>query len=71
MIEQRAITNGPSVNALLGEHVTAVFAEYPAVAEQLRAVAARTFNKSLVDRARVGSHAVSSGGRWFRLADAG
>ena len=28
---------GPTVNALLGEHVTAVFAEYPAVAEQLRA----------------------------------
>jgi tripartite-type tricarboxylate transporter receptor subunit TctC len=25
------------VNALLGEHVTAVFAEYPAVAEQLKA----------------------------------
>jgi tripartite-type tricarboxylate transporter receptor subunit TctC len=28
---------GPTVNALLGEHVTAVFAEYPAVAEQLKA----------------------------------
>jgi tripartite-type tricarboxylate transporter receptor subunit TctC len=28
---------GPAVNALLGEHVTAVFAEYPAVAEQLKA----------------------------------
>ena len=29
--------SGPTVNALLGEHVTAVFAEYPAVAEQLKA----------------------------------
>jgi tripartite-type tricarboxylate transporter receptor subunit TctC len=29
--------SGPAVNALLGEHVTAVFAEYPAVAEQLKA----------------------------------
>jgi tripartite-type tricarboxylate transporter receptor subunit TctC len=29
--------SGPTVNALLGEHVTAVFAEYPAVAEQLAA----------------------------------
>jgi tripartite-type tricarboxylate transporter receptor subunit TctC len=28
---------GPTVNALLGGHVTAVFAEYPAVAEQLKA----------------------------------
>jgi tripartite-type tricarboxylate transporter receptor subunit TctC len=28
---------GPTVNALLGEHITAVFAEYPAVAEQLKA----------------------------------
>jgi tripartite-type tricarboxylate transporter receptor subunit TctC len=28
---------GPTVNALLGEHVTAVFAEYPAVAEQIEA----------------------------------
>jgi tripartite-type tricarboxylate transporter receptor subunit TctC len=28
---------GPTVNALLGEHVTAVLAEYPAVAEQLSA----------------------------------
>ena len=28
---------GPTVNALLGQHVTAVFAEYPAVAEQLKA----------------------------------
>ncbi len=29
--------SGPTVNALLGGHVTAVFAEYPAVAEQLKA----------------------------------
>jgi tripartite-type tricarboxylate transporter receptor subunit TctC len=29
--------SGPAVNALLGGHVTAVFAEYPAVAEQLKA----------------------------------
>jgi tripartite-type tricarboxylate transporter receptor subunit TctC len=29
--------SGPAVNALLGQHVTAVFAEYPAVAEQLKA----------------------------------
>ena len=29
--------SGPAVNALLGEHVTAVFAEYPAVAGQLKA----------------------------------
>ena len=29
--------SGPTVNSLLGEHVTAVFAEYPAVAEQLKA----------------------------------
>jgi len=29
--------SGPTVNAILGEHVTAVFAEYPAVAEQLKA----------------------------------
>jgi len=29
--------SGPTVNALLGEHVTSVFAEYPAVAEQLKA----------------------------------
>jgi tripartite-type tricarboxylate transporter receptor subunit TctC len=29
--------SGPTVNALLGEHITAVFAEYPAVAEQLKA----------------------------------
>jgi tripartite-type tricarboxylate transporter receptor subunit TctC len=29
--------SGPTVNALLGAHVTAVFAEYPAVAEQLKA----------------------------------
>jgi tripartite-type tricarboxylate transporter receptor subunit TctC len=29
--------SGPTVNAVLGEHVTAVFAEYPAVAEQLKA----------------------------------
>jgi tripartite-type tricarboxylate transporter receptor subunit TctC len=29
--------SGPTVNALLGDHVTAVFAEYPAVAEQLKA----------------------------------
>jgi tripartite-type tricarboxylate transporter receptor subunit TctC len=28
---------GPTVNALLGQHVTAVFAEYPAVAEQIKA----------------------------------
>jgi tripartite-type tricarboxylate transporter receptor subunit TctC len=28
---------GPTVNALLGEHITAVFAEYPAVAEQISA----------------------------------
>jgi tripartite-type tricarboxylate transporter receptor subunit TctC len=28
---------GPTVNALLGQHVTAVFAEYPAVAEQIEA----------------------------------
>jgi tripartite-type tricarboxylate transporter receptor subunit TctC len=29
--------SGPTVNALLGEHVTSLFAEYPAVAEQLKA----------------------------------
>ena len=29
--------SGPAVNALLGQHITAVFAEYPAVAEQLKA----------------------------------
>jgi tripartite-type tricarboxylate transporter receptor subunit TctC len=29
--------SGPTVNALLGNHVTAVFAEYPAVAEQIKA----------------------------------
>jgi tripartite-type tricarboxylate transporter receptor subunit TctC len=29
--------SGPTVNALLGEHVTAIFTEYPAVAEQLKA----------------------------------
>jgi tripartite-type tricarboxylate transporter receptor subunit TctC len=29
--------SGPAVTALLGEHVTAVLAEYPAVAEQLKA----------------------------------
>jgi tripartite-type tricarboxylate transporter receptor subunit TctC len=28
---------GPAMNALLGQHVTAVFADYPAAAEQLRA----------------------------------
>jgi tripartite-type tricarboxylate transporter receptor subunit TctC len=28
---------GPTVNALLGDHVTAVFAEYPAVGEQIEA----------------------------------
>jgi tripartite-type tricarboxylate transporter receptor subunit TctC len=29
--------SGPAVNALLGQHVTAVLAEYPAVSEQLKA----------------------------------
>ncbi len=29
--------SGPAVSALLGQHITAVFAEYPAVSEQLRA----------------------------------
>ena len=29
--------SGPAANALLGEHVTSMFAEYPAVAEQLKA----------------------------------
>jgi tripartite-type tricarboxylate transporter receptor subunit TctC len=29
--------SGPTVNALLGNHVTAVFAEYPALAEQIKA----------------------------------
>ena len=29
--------SGPTVNSLLGEHVTAMFAEYPAVAEQIKA----------------------------------
>jgi tripartite-type tricarboxylate transporter receptor subunit TctC len=29
--------SGPTVNSLLGEHVTSMFAEYPAVAEQLKA----------------------------------
>lgn len=29
--------SGPTANALLGNHVTAIFAEYPAVAEQIKA----------------------------------
>jgi len=29
--------SGPAANALLGEHITSMFAEYPAVAEQLKA----------------------------------
>lgn len=42
--------SGPTVNALLGAHVTAVFAEYPAVAEQIKAGSLRALATSTPER---------------------
>jgi tripartite-type tricarboxylate transporter receptor subunit TctC len=41
---------GPTVNALIGQHVTAAFAEYPAVAEQIKAGTLRALATGAAER---------------------
>jgi tripartite-type tricarboxylate transporter receptor subunit TctC len=41
---------GPTVNTLMGQHVTAVFAEYPAVAEQIKAGILRALATGAAER---------------------